>query len=199
MLALTLTFLVSCNKLPELELTDNGNYLDPKTGVIYIPAPGCYEPASVGQEYRRIGDDPMKTIGSLDPEKWLCEEKFKNVFYSSDIQLTPFEKMTVKQIKLCYEDVYAIEYASITDADEIVKVMDVYLHGEPGVGFAVTPEKVLSVKFVFEECPEIYYNLVYSCDLSTGEAYLTNRYEHKIIKADGLFDKYFTDSEDSGD
>ena len=105
---------------------------------------------------------------------------------STDLTLS---SSAITEIKLCYQDKYIMEFASIKEKEVIDKVSDVYLNGEPGLGFATYPDHTVAVKVVFAECPNIYFcrNYVYNDD---GEAYLTNRYEGKIIKADGLFDAY---------
>lgn len=188
------SLLTSCSKLHKVKADGNGGYIDKKTGVTYYDAPACFEPFSYTEEYAKYGDSTLCCIADLDPEKWLCNPDTDAVYYSSDITLPSFEEMTIKEIKLCYRDVYTFQFAVITDADEIAKVKDVYENGEIGAGFATTPDKVIAVMILFEECPNIYYTLAYGCN-SDGEAYLSNRSERKIVVANGLFDKYIYDND----
>lgn len=188
------SLLTSCGKLHKIKADGNGGYIDKKTGITYYDAPACFEPFSYTEEYAKYGDSTLCRIADLDPENWLCNPDTDAVYYSSDITLPSFEEMTIKEIKLCYRDVYTFQFAVITDADEIAKVKDVYQNGEIGAGFATTPDKVIAVMILFEECPNIYYTLAYGCN-SDGEAYLSNRSERKIVVANGLFDKYIYDSD----
>lgn len=192
------SLLTSCGKLHKIKADGNGGYIDKKTGVTYYDAPACYEPFSYTEEYAKFGDSTLCCIADLDPEKWLCSPDTDAVYHSSDITLPSFEDMTIKEIKLCYEDVYTFQFAVITDADEIAEVRDVYLNGEVGVGFSTTPEKLVAVKILFEECPNIYYSFMYGCN-SDGEAYISNRSERKIVVANGLFDKYIYADDGDGD
>lgn len=192
------SLLTSCSKLHKIKADGNGGYIDKKTGVTYYDAPACYEPFSYTEEYAKFGDSTLCCIADLDPEKWLCSPDTDAVYHSSDITLPSFEDMTIKEIKLCYEDVYTFQFAVITDADEIAEVRDVYLNGEVGVGFSTTPEKLVAVKILFEECPNIYYSFMYGCN-SDGEAYISNRSERKIVVANGLFDKYIYADDGDGD
>lgn len=190
------SLLTSCSKLHTIKADGKGGYVDKRTGVTYYDAPACFEPFSYAGEYARFSGKTFCRISDLDPEKWLCDPDSDAVYYSSDITLPSFAEMTIKEVKLCYEDVYTFQFAVITDADEIAKIKDVYQNGERGIGFQTTPEKVIAVKILFEECPDIYYSLVYGCN-SDGEAYLSNRSEGRIVVADGLFDKYiYTDDGD---
>ena len=181
--------LTSCSGVSSLKNDGNGGYVDKKGDVRYVPASGCFEPASVGEEYRKIDKTTLYEIGDLDPSLWLCEKDSYNVFHSDEITIPDFANMTITEIKLCYQDKYIMEFASIKEKEVIDKVSDVYLNGEPGLGFATYPDHTVAVKVVFSECPNIYFCMNYAYN-DDGEAYLTNRYEGKIIKADGLFDAY---------
>lgn len=190
-LACACSLFTSCNKIHTIKADGKGGYVDKRTGVTYYDAPACFEYYGSAEEYATFAGSTLAGIMDLDPKKWLCDTTYGGVYYSSDITLPSFEEMTVTEIKLCYEDVYSFEFASITDPDEIAKVKDAYLNGERGIGFATAPDKVVAVKLLFEECPYIYYCLTYSCNAS-GEAYLTNRSEGRTVVADGLFDEYIS-------
>ena len=181
--------LASCGGAHNLKNEGDGVYVDKGNGSKYHALPGSYEPASIGAEYGKLGDYTLYEIGGLDPKEWLCEKDSYNIFVSTGITPPSFEQMTVTEIKLCYQDKYTMEFASIKDEAEIARISDAYINGEAGLGFAGAAEHVVAIKVRFKECPEIYYcfNYVYS---DSGEAYLTNRYEGKIIRADGLLDTY---------
>lgn len=186
------SLLTSCSKLHTLKADGNGGYIDKRTGVTYYDAPACFEYYASAEEYATFAGSTLCRITDLDPKKWLCDVTYGGVYYSSDVTLPSFEEMTIKEIKLCYGD---FQFESITDLDEIANVKNVYLNGERGLGFSTTPEKIVAVNMLFEECPDIYYCLVYSCN-SSGEAYLINRSEGRTVVANGLFDKYIFTSED---
>lgn len=196
MITMISTAFSSCSKLNDLKYNSKDKtYVDSKTGIAYCAAPGCYEfdyKYTIGDDYCKIGDSVLFSIVELDPKMWLYDKNTKTVFYNSEIDLPLFESMTITEIKLCYQDALTAEFHSITDKDEIKRICKAYTGGEEALGFSSVPENTWAVKFAFEECPGIFYNLMYTSD-DNGTAFLSNRYEKRTVSVGSLLDKYKID------
>lgn len=163
---------------------DENLYTDARTDVSYTDAPGCYEPVSIGKEYakwsyNRKSGVTFFEIGGMDPTKWLCEEG-KTVFYAEGETLPTLTEMAPDTVYLCVEEVSTLVLSTITDAEDIAALVDVYLNGTEVTYTGLEPTLNLRVKFASPTYPGLYYSLIY-LEYSDGSKVLYDRYSARCV------------------
>lgn len=176
----------------EYDKTENA-YVDGRTGIAYHDAPGCYEPVAIGKEYAQLKYGRKTSVvfyemGEMDPAKWLCEEG-KTVFYADGVTLPTLTEMAPEQVHLCIEQASTMVLSTITDAEDIHALIDVWLNGEEVVYTGLEPNVNLRVKFESASYPGLYYSLIY-LEYGDGTKMLYDRFAARCVDAGDVLLEY---------
>ena len=168
-------------------------YVDGRTDVRYIDAPGCYEPVAIGKEYAKMTYNGKTAVvfhevGNMDPAKWLCEEG-KTVFYAEGEKLPTLTEMAPEQVHLCVEEASTMILSTVTDAEDISALIDVWLNGEEVAYTGLEPDINLRVKFESQTYPGLYYSLIY-LEYSDGTKVLYDRYASRCVNVGDILLEY---------
>ncbi len=193
LLLATLT-LAGCSKGNKFDRSDNGGYVDKKTGIVYIDAPGCYEPIAMSDElYGVIGEAELYRIEGADPEKWLCEKIAGAVFYAEDVELPALDELDVSHAEIMLEDV-ALTKLSDKAIDDVIKA---YTEGERISRPMVREEQIeinWRIRFADEDLG-LYYQLAFM-ELTDGTKIIFNRFEGVCVEAGDILDSYISEYKD---
>ena len=176
----------------EYDKTENA-YVDGRTGIAYHDAPGCYEPVAIGKEYAQLKYGRKTSVvfyemGEMDPAKWLCEEG-KTVFYADGVTLPTLTEMAPEQVHLCIEQASTMVLSTITDAEDIAALIEVWQTGEEVTYTGLEPSVNLRVKFESPTYPGLYYSLIY-LEYSDGSKVLYDRYAARCVNAGDVLLEY---------
>ena len=168
-------------------------YADGRTGIRYIDAPGCYEPVAIGKEYARMtytGKTAVvfHEVGAMDPAKWLCEEG-KTVFYAEGEKLPTLTEMAPEKVHLCIEEASTMILSTVTDAEDIAALIDIWLNGEEIPYTGLEPNINLRVKFESQSYPGLYYSLIY-LEYGDGTKVLYDRYASRCVNVGDVLVEY---------
>lgn len=172
---------------------DSQGYVDNRTAIRYIDAPGCYEPVAIGKEYAKLMYNRKATvifheIGGMDPAKWLCEEG-KTVFYAEGVTLPTLTEMAPDKVHLCIEEALTMVLTTIDDPADVQALMEVWLNGEEVTYTGLEPVLNLRVKFESPTYPGLYYSLIY-LEYSDGSKVLYDRYSARCVNAGDVLLEY---------
>lgn len=171
----------------------NNQYVDGRTDIRYTDAPGCYEPVAIGKEYAKISYGGKATVtlhemGNMDPAQWLCEEG-KTVFYAEGVTLPTLNEMAPDKVHLCIEEAVTMVLSTITDAEDIAALIEVWQTGEEVTYTGLEPAVNLRVKFESPTYPGLYYSLIY-LEYSDGSKVLYDRYAARCVNAGDVLLEY---------
>ena len=124
----------------------------------------------------------------MDPAKWLCEEG-KTVFYADGVTLPTLTEMAPEQVHLCIEQASTMVLSTITDAEDIHALIDVWLNGEEVVYTGLEPNVNLRVKFESASYPGLYYSLIY-LEYGDGTKVLYDRFAARCVDAGDVLLEY---------
>ena len=127
-------------------------------------------------------------MGEMDPAKWLCEEG-KTVFYADGVTLPTLTEMAPEQVHLCIEQASTMVLSTITDAEDIQALIDVWLNGEEVVYTGLEPNVNLRVKFESASYPGLYYSLIY-LEYGDGTKVLYDRFAARCVDAGDVLLEY---------
>lgn len=187
---LTVTMLAcsSCNLFLHTVKYDKENnlYIDKSTGISYTDAPLCYEAGKIGDEYARWhsakdADIIISEIEGVDPRNYLTADD-GIVLYAEGQKMPTLDEMNVTEVLICAEDVYSVSLASMSDKADIAALIKSWENGEEVEYQALTPSKKYTVKFLSEDYPWLYYNLIFF-QYSDGSSYLYCRDDGRCVKA----------------
>lgn len=168
-------------------------YGDSRTGIYYADAPGCYEPVAIGKEYAKLtyggkGGVVLHEVGGMDPAQWLCEEG-KTVFYAEGVKLPTLTEMAPEKVHLCIEEASTMILSTITDAEDIQALIDIWLNGEEIAYTGLEPNINLRVKFESQTFPGLYYSLIY-LEYGDGTKVLYDRYASRCVNVGDVLVEY---------
>ena len=192
--ALMLTASLSSCRLHKVSFdAENNQYVDGRTSIRYTDAPGCYEPVAIGKEYAKIYYNRNATVvlyevGNMDPAKWLCEEG-KTVFYAEGETLPTLNEMAPEKVHLCIEEAATMVLTTVTDAEDIAALIDVWQNGKEVTYTGLEPTINLRVKFESATYPGIYYSLIY-LEYSDGTKVLYDRFAARCVNAGDVLLEY---------
>ena len=170
LLALALLLLLpSCAKAPVLA-SENGVYVNKKTGVSYLAASANYEAVAIDKDTvvarmpdKKVGDDLFYRIPGTSTEHYLSND-FYELFYAADLTLPTLEQMAPTTALICKTAVISYSLTQIEEADVLSRLLAVYA----GPGFSedvmITDSGVpesYTLKFQSKEHPSFYYTLSY--------------------------------------
>ena len=194
--------LCSCAKGNKIVLSDDGKYVDKKTGVVYIDAPACYEPIGMGEEqYGEVGSAQLYAVAGADPEQWLCDAT-GSVLYADSIELPTLDRMDISYASVLMEEA---ELVRITDAEVLGGIVDTYVQGQ-AIRKPTYFENTLAISWRIKLADEklgLYYVLNYielkedhvitlddGTQVNYGRAFIFNRFEDKCVVAGDALAKY---------
>lgn len=189
-----LTASLSSCRLHKLDYDKDENlYTDNRTGISYTDAPACYEPNYIGKEYARWRYNSKSSIvfyrlGEMDPARWLCEEG-KTVFYAEGETLPTLDQMAPDTVHLCVEEATTLILVTITDAEDIAALVDLYLNGEQITYSGLEPTLNLRVKFLSPVYPDLVYSVQY-LEYSDGSRVLYDRHMGRCVDAGDILEGY---------
>ena len=185
--------LTSC-RLHKVAYDSKSNaYIDHRTDIKYIDAPGCYEPVAIGKEYARMTYNGKTAVvfhevGGMDPAKWLCEEG-KTVFYAEGEKLPTLTEMAPEKVHLCIEEASTMILSTVTDAEDIAALIDIWLNGEEVAYTGLEPNVNLRIKFESQSYPGLYYSLIY-LEYGDGTKVLYDRYASRCVNVGDVLLEY---------
>lgn len=185
--------MTSC-RLHKVAFDAEGNqYVDGRTDIRYTDAPGCYEPVAIGKEYAKIyynrkASVTLHEVGGMDPAQWLCEEG-KTVFYAEGVKLPTLNEMAPEKVHLCIEEAATMVLSTITDAEDIAALIDVWQNGEEVTYTGLEPNVNLRVKFESQTYPGLYYSLIY-LEYGDGSKVLYDRYAARCVNVGDVLLEY---------
>lgn len=183
------TLLCGCSRANKFQVSDDGKYVDKKSGVSYIDAPYCYEPISAGEKaYGRLGEADFYEIVGADPTKWLTSSGV--VFYAEDEKLPTLSEMDISYASVELDGTLTF---SITDSAVLSSLIGIYENSEavdrPSPALP-TSEYVINWRIKFaDESLGIYYVLSYF-EMSDGRRLLFNRFEERCVNAGNVLERY---------
>lgn len=184
----------ACSRLHKVAFDkEAGGYVDSRTGIVYLDAPGCYEPVAIGEEYARLtydgqGGVVFHEVGGLDPAKWLCEQG-KTVFYAKGETLPTLREMAPEKVHLCIEEVNTMVLTTVTDAADIAALVDAWENGNEVTYSGAEPTVNLRVKFESSAYPSLYYSLIY-LEYGDGQKVLYDRYDARCVEVGDVLLEY---------
>ncbi|MBQ9132125.1 MAG: hypothetical protein IJX62_06620 [Clostridia bacterium] len=173
MLILSL-LLCGCSKVPSMREKD-GKYTQPKSGVTYLEAPGCYRASSYVKdrvvakiENEKIDDNLLYAINDeVSAEKMLTTDDFR-LFYAEGTTLPTLQEMAPHQIQLGQSDAITATYAIIKLAEDVNQLVDLYTQGpsfpSSAVVWVIMDYEKYELRFESTQYPGLHYYLeYYSC------------------------------------
>lgn len=181
--------------------TDNC-YVDGRTGMVYMDAPGCYEPVAVGAEYacwrvQKGAKIIFHEVDGMDPTRWLCEEG-KTVFYAQDEKLPSLREMAPEKIYLCMEESVALVVSEVTEAADIEAIIALWETAESISYTGAEPTLNLRLKFAGQAYPGLYYSLIY-LEYGDGSRVIYDRSSGRCVEAGDVLAKYVGGEESAKD
>ena len=194
--------LTSCSKGNKFEAIGE-KYVDKKTNVAYMYAPGCYTPTGIDKDtvYGSIGDIKLYKIVGSDPTRWLCDAS-GTVFYADTETLPTLDKMNVAEVTLTME---GAELDSFTSSEDIDLLRDAYLDGESirkpylsensykinwRVNFVDRSRGICYTVSYFVLNEEYVSQTEDGAEINYGDRFFYNRYEERFTPAGDVLDKY---------
>ena len=186
------TLLCGCAKANKIRMTDDGKYVDKKSGISYSEAPYCYEPIEVGEKaYGRLGEIDFYEIAGADPEKFLTS--IGVVFYADGETIPQLSDMDIAYASV--ENDGKVDF-SITDEAVLEAVVKAYVEGEevmrPSAAMSATDYVVNWRLKLADEDLGIYYVLSYF-EMSDGRKLLYNRFENRCVEAGDVLQEYVSE------
>lgn len=197
-LCLCALMLASCEKKQEFDFTldSNGNYVDEKSGVTYVPVPFSYEAIEMGEgEVYTYGYQVMYPIVGVDPSEWIVDSVTGIVFRNANTPLPTFEEMKLSSVQLVRDSAMK---TFVTDPSKIEQLRGLYLDGvrverpngqvfEPmtlrycdssiGICYVLTYYEYVEEQTVIDENGE---------EIGKGKFFLYDRCEDVCVMIDGL-------------
>ena len=187
-------FLVSCGSA-KFEYTD-GKLVNTKSGDTYNALPAGFEPCGVGEVYGEYGAFALYKVQTpegkeMAPDMWLTEEYAGGatvVYLSTSESVPSFRDMSFDRCYVCVEDENVMSIATIEgkeNTDMIISTLD-------SENTALWPRLDLissySLKFHSEDCPAVFYSLVY-CVCNSGN-YLYDRASNTCVEVGDLLTEW---------
>lgn len=186
------TLLCSCARANKFQMSDDGKYVDKKSGVSYIDAPYCYEPITAGEKaYGKLGEANFYEIVGADPTKWLTSSGV--VFYADGEELPTLGEMDISYASVELDGSLTF---SISDGAVLRSLVGIYENSEavdrPSPALP-TSDYVINWRIkLADESLGIYYVLSYF-EMSDGRKLLFNRFEGRCVDAGNVLERYVSE------
>lgn len=178
---------------------DDGSYTD-KKGNTYLHAPAAYEPVSyqsdkaVAKLTAGIGEFDLYQIAGAGEGEWLTTAD-GDVLYLDSVQLPTLAEFSTDRVYVCQEGERIHAFATITKAEEINTLLEVYLNGESIPYPSRVAKESLRLRFASNEYPFLYYRLTYLEYSSDVIVYTTDANGNET---EVNYGKYFIYNRDDG-
>lgn len=169
LLLVALLLLTSCAKLPALKY-DGEKYTNPKTGISYLPAPTCYQAASLDEDaeiarvvQKGVDDIVLYAVGGVNTTKLLTDSTY-TLYHAEDYALPTLAQMKPHTAYITQTIELSWAVAEITNAEEIGALITALdgQKGFPAQEIDVTLSKEgYDLKFASNSYDGIYYCVTY--------------------------------------
>lgn len=188
-LIIAMTALTSC--LESFKLVD-GNLLDEKTGITYIGAPICFEPAVLAAEpFAKCSKLKIELyeIEGQAREEWISEpyEGIGGVWYAEGIELPTLESFDANLMYICVEKSITVALGTVSEQEDIDAIISAFVDGEPCA--IVQSGESYKLKFASDKYAGIYYNLIY-VEGDDGENYIYDRTTQTCVNVGDVLLEY---------
>ncbi len=170
-----------------------GNMTDKKTGITYTYVyTSVYQPIAVSTESYIIWKHNNVKINyypieGLEPTEWLYSD-YGELLCSTGEELPSLEGFGAKGAFICLEGTSAVSLFEIKDKTTVDKIVEAYTTGEREKYPSDPSGSTFSLKFISDEYPEFYYNLILIA--YADSTYLYDRLNGIYVNMGDLFDEY---------
>lgn len=158
---------VSCSSLVKLVPGENGGYVDEKNDIIYLSAPVCFEPVSLGDEYAYYKSSGgtevvLRTVGEFSPLEWLSESYagIGSLYYASDVSLPSLFDFGAYEILICVEGDLTMHIGTVDNRAAVERILSHIASTEP-CDMPADGVNSYHLKFKSETYTGLYYDILY--------------------------------------
>ena len=163
----------SCSSVGTLTPTEEGKYVNSKTGKVYVVAPDCYTAVSYNTDAPVALNDGINfyAVNGASDDSWLYSPEFGILLYEENETLPTLAELQASVMDVRLEDDGIMKTAfEIENAEKINAVLSAYQNGTELRYMGDRANYTFYLEFTSSKYPFLVYNLVF---MQFAEEYLT--------------------------